>query len=295
MVNVMKDKKVEALKNRFIDEFIACLHEDKLIWEKGWKIILHKNLVSNIDYKGYNQLLLMYISYCKNLSESLWLTFNQAQNKNMKIKKGAKSVPIQYFSYYDLDSKKTITLSEYQEAVENNRKDRIQIVQRHYNIFNVDDIEGYESDVDIKKNNILALDKYIEKSCLKIQFVGNQPCYIPSEHKIIMPPQKQFKNDDEYYSTLLHELSHSTMKHIDREFPVGVDTQKEKYAFEELIAEISSVLLCCEFGVQLKSIQNNKAYIQGWIAKMSDNKEAYLMKSIKNANNVTQYIIDNIA
>lgn len=290
----MKNDKVKELQKSFIDEFVNCLKEEKMIWERGWNIVLHKNLVSNLDYKGYNQLLLMYVANKKGINENHWLTFNQASENKMVLKKGAKSVPIQYFSYYDEETKQNISYKDYLIAVNEGRKDKIKVIKKYYNIFNLSDIKGYEPKAEEKANDILLLEKYIKKSELKIEFIGNQPCYIPALHKILMTPRNQFKNDDEYYSTLLHELSHSTKKHIEREFPDDVKTKQEKYAFEELIAEISSVLLCCEFGVKLASIQNNKAYVQSWIEKLDNNKENYLMKAIKNASKVTQYIVNNL-
>lgn len=290
-----KIDKVEEMKKEFLNEFINALKEDKMPWEKGWEILLHKNLVSGIEYKGYNQLILMYVAYKKKLQECEWLTFNQAREKKLSVKKGAKSVPIQYFSYYDKTNKKSLTFKEYAQAVADGKREEISILKKYYNIFNVSDIEGYEPKEETeKKNDISMIENYIKKSELKIEFVGNQPCYIPSLHQIKMTPRKQFKNDDEYYSTLLHELSHSTTKHINREFPEDLTTEIEKYAFEELVAEISSVLLCCEFGIELQSIQNNKAYVQSWIEKLEKNKEKYLMKAIKNANDCTKYIMDNL-
>lgn len=290
----MKLQKVEEMKKEFTEEFIKALNEDKMIWERGWEIRLHQNLVSQLDYKGYNQLLLMYISQKRGYQENKWLTFNQATSKELKIKKGAKSIPIEYFSFFDKKNKKSITYKEYQIAIEEGRKEDIRVVNKYYNIFNVEDIEGYENKNEVNNNDISLIENYITYSNLKVKFVGNQPCYIPAFHEIQIPNRNQFKNDDEYYSTLFHELSHSTIKHIEREFPEDVKTDKEKYAFEELIAEISSVLLCCEFQIQLSSIQNNKSYVQSWIEKLKDDKEKYLMKAIKNANQVTKHIIDHI-
>lgn len=292
----MKLNKVEEMKKEFIDEFIKSLNEEKRIWQRGWNIVLHRNLVSDIEYKGYNQLLLMYVASKKGYQESSWMTFNQAQAKDLQVKKGAKSVPIEYFTYYDKVNKKNITCTEYQKALKEGRKDDVRVINKYYNIFNVQDIEGFEvpQEDEANKNDISMIENYIKHSELEIEFVGNQPCYFPRLHKIQMTPRKQFKSDDAYYATLLHELSHSTKKHIERELPKGVETQKEKYAFEELVAEISSVLLCCEFGIELASIQNNKAYVQSWIQKLNEDKEKYLMKAIKNANNVTKYIMENI-
>lgn len=292
----MKLNKVEEMKKEFIDEFIKSLDEKTMIWERGWNIVLHRNFASNLEYKGYNQLLLMYIAQKKGYQKNQWMTFNQASAKDFKIKKGAKSVPIEYFTFYDKKNKKIITCTEYQQALIEGRKEEVRVINKYYNVFNVQDIEGVEipQEEENVKNDISMIENYIKHSEIELKFVGNQPCYIPALHEIQMPPRKQFKNDDEYYSTLLHELSHSTKKHIKREIPKGVNTDKEKYAFEELVAEISSVLLCCEFGIQLSSIQNNKAYVQSWIQKLNEDKEKYLMKAIKNANSVTKYIMENI-
>jgi antirestriction protein ArdC len=295
MVYNMKFNKVEEMKKEFIEEFIQSLKEEKMIWQRGWKIILHRNYFSDIEYKGYNQLLLMYIARKKDYVETQWLTFNQAKEKGLQIKKGSKSVPIEYFSYYDKGKKEKITYAEYQQALKDDRSEEVKVINKYYNIFNIQDIEGYEpKEEETIKNDISMLGNYIKHSGIELKFIGSQPCYIPNVHEIRMPPRKQFKNDDEYYSTLLHEISHSTKKHLEREIPNDVKSKKEKYAFEELVAEISSVLLCCEFGIQLQSIQNNKAYIQNWIQKLDKDKEKYLMKAIKNANGITKYIMENI-
>jgi antirestriction protein ArdC len=44
------------------------------------------------------------------------------------------------------------------------------------------------------------------------------------------------------------------------------------YSFEELIAECSAAYLCAEAGISPAVLENQTAYIQGWLAKLRGEK-----------------------
>ena len=46
----------------------------------------------------------------------------------------------------------------------------------------------------------------------------------------------------------------------------------EIYAAEELVAEMSAAYLCAEAGISPAVIDNQAAYIQGWLAKLRSEK-----------------------
>ena len=80
-----------------------------------------------------------------------------------------------------------------------------------------------------------------------------------------MPPKFAFDDAGEWYSTLLHELSHSTghPKRLNRE----TITQTARfgsptYSREELVAEFGAAYLCHMAGVT-STVDNSAAYIGG--------------------------------
>ena len=94
-----------------------------------------------------------------------------------------------------------------------------------------------------------------------------QAYYVPFSDHINMPKREFFHSPEGLYSTLFHELTHST-GHKDRlkrhDDGLVVHGSKGSYSREELVAEIGSAFLCEEAGIGDSVIENQKAYIQNW-------------------------------
>jgi antirestriction protein ArdC len=93
-----------------------------------------------------------------------------------------------------------------------------------------------------------------------------QPAYSPSLDRITLPHLSQFESADEYFSTLYHELCHSTgiRRRLNR-FAETEGDRVEKYSFEELVAEFGAAFLCGFAGLQNTAREAQQAsYIEGW-------------------------------
>ena len=90
-----------------------------------------------------------------------------------------------------------------------------------------------------------------------------------------MPNPEYFESKEEYYSTLLHELMHSTghPKRLDRKTLTAEDAHKrgQDYGKEELIAEIGSAFLCARAGILSATFDNSLGYIKGWMETIKAN------------------------
>jgi antirestriction protein ArdC len=80
-----------------------------------------------------------------------------------------------------------------------------------------------------------------------------------------------FTSQEEFYSTLFHELTHATghAKRLERE---GFDTPQQfgsdSYSREELIAEMGAAMLCGLAGIEQTTLANSAAYLKTWIARL---------------------------
>lgn len=86
-----------------------------------------------------------------------------------------------------------------------------------------------------------------------------------------MPARGLFHSSEEHYSTLFHELAHSTghAKRLHREnFDNPVSFGSESYSKEELIAEMTAAMLCGIAGIEPKTLENSAAYLKTWIARL---------------------------
>ena len=102
----------------------------------------------------------------------------------------------------------------------------------------------------------------------EIQHAGSKAFYSPITDRITLPPRELFASAEEYYATALHETVHSTghQKRLAREgicevAPFG----SAVYSKEELCAEMGAAYLCAEAGIAATVIENQAAYVAGWL------------------------------
>jgi antirestriction protein ArdC len=94
-----------------------------------------------------------------------------------------------------------------------------------------------------------------------------------------------------YYSTLFHELVHSTghERRLNRTF--GARFGDELYSKEELIAEMGAAFLSAIAGIANEHTdRNTTAYIQNWIAKLEED-DRLIVHAAANAQSAVDLIL----
>jgi antirestriction protein ArdC len=111
-----------------------------------------------------------------------------------------------------------------------------------------------------------------------------------------MPHLSQFESADEYFSTLYHELTHSTgARHRLNRFAETEGDRVEKYSFEELVAEFGAAFLCGFAGIQNADTDALQAsYIEGW-ARVFRQDSRVLVRAASAAQRAADYIRGKIA
>ena len=100
--------------------------------------------------------------------------------------------------------------------------------------------------------------------------------------------------DAEYYSTLFHELVHSTghSTRLDRfkdALPAHFGSQS--YSKEELVAEMGAAFLCGSSGIVDRVIDNSAAYIASWTRRLKKDPKLVVMAAAQ-AQKAADYIQD---
>lgn len=286
-------------KEELIKMYLESLEENKIPWRQRWNSSLNKNGITNTTYKGINQLLLSYVSYKEHYEDNRWFTYVQIKDKGYKLKNSkGKGVPIEFWSVYDTKSKKKISFEEYNKIINSNPelKEQYKTFCNVTYVFNGSLVEGIK-EIDKNQNNNIQVNSYINKiiNKLKVNYKeeGDKAFYNVKDDQVVLPESNKFFDKYSYYATQLHELCHSTRyeSRLNR-FEIK---DKQDYAREELIAEISSSFLMQKLDINPKSedYNNHKAYIQSWIQILKD-KPNELFKAINEANKVCNYIEEKI-
>jgi antirestriction protein ArdC len=97
-------------------------------------------------------------------------------------------------------------------------------------------------------------------------------CYKPHSDEVEMPEAGLFKTEADYWSTMWHEVTHWTGHETRANRQLKNRFGCEKYAAEELVAELGAAFLCFDMGVQGKL--QHEEYIANWIKVLKDDKYA---------------------
>jgi antirestriction protein ArdC len=165
-------------------------------------------------------------------------------------------------------------------------------------VFSSDQVDGWVSPAlpdQVDQTVTLAnVDAFIASTGADIRFSSHGGCYFsPTENFIHMVTREQFTGTatatatECFYSTMLHELVHWSghKSRLDR-----LDLKnKHGYAFEELIAEIGSAILCTNLGVSTDPQPDHAQYIAGWLQALKGDK-SYIFKAAAAAQKAVDFL-----
>ena len=266
----MSSKVMEIVTSKIIES----LEQGTAPWHKSWKSSRPRNLMSGKPYRGANALFTH--PMVTGFSEPGFLTFNQINKMGATIRKGEKALPILFYG----KSENKETKKEFRFC-------------RFYKVWNTSQVEGVSSSdetrEDVEKNQTAEDMVEAWEDRPNIKHGAWNPCYHPGSDQVYMPEQTSFSSDGEYYSTLFHELVHSTgnKKRLDRDMrPRMLSTHS--YSKEELVAEIGSAVLCHHTGIE-GVIENQAAYCQSWLKALKDDR-SFILKAAREADKAFRMI-----
>lgn len=303
--------KLTPQRQRLVDAIMANLENNHSLWRQGWVASgAPVSAISGKRYNGVNRLFLSIATMERGYSDNRWLTYNQMKEKGWEFKRDAEGnslgrnagVSIEYFSFYDKATKQKFdkhTLDGMTEAERDDYMDENVIaLRKYYCVFNGDVIEGIpereKREIDRSGENKRAegILQFWSDNEAKIVYGGDEAFYRPSTDEIHLPERNAFVDLPEFYSTALHEVGHSTghEKRLNRDLSGGFGS--DKYAEEELRAELASMFMEQDLGVEAgeKHIENNSAYIQAWHDKIKDDPYI-LFRAIVDAEKIAQFVM----
>lgn len=247
--------------------------------------------MSKKPYRGINHFLLSASSYV----QPYWLTMRQANELGGQIRKGEESTIIVFWKVED-------RRAEAQEA-EPHEEVRRRFVLRYYRVWNVEQCELPERALEKlpkiemhEHDSIESVERIIAgmPNPPTIEHAGTKAFYSGASDRITMPPRTLFISAEEYGSTICHEAIHSTghKKRLAREsIAEAAEFGSAVYSKEELIAEMGGAYLCAEAGISNAVIENQAAYIAGWLKRLRDDRRLVILAATQ-AQHAADYILN---
>ncbi len=171
---------------------------------------------------------------------------------------------------------------------------------KSYNIFNADQVENYEpAKEDVQGtfgsvDRIDQIEQFVTATGADIHGDKTMACYCPATDHIEMPSENLFFENEQsttenYYAVLLHELTHWTGGKQRLDCKQTGQTNKESYAFEELIAELGSAFLCAQFEIKQQGRDDHARYIKSWLQALK-NDNTFIFKASAQSQKAIDYL-----
>lgn len=294
----------KAVAQKVVDKIVSLIESgEPLPWVKPWN--RHPDTVTIVDgiktvtihptawnrkgqpYKGAN-------TY---LPAGEYITFKQCEAEHGMVKKGAKGFPVVYWNF----QKVTVINPDTNEEEEK----RIPFL-KYYIVFRVEDCEGIkqkhqpkpytvqipvthtvvkEGDDDRDDTAEAIIADYIGRAGNGFHVdndkISDHAYYSPAGDYVSVPTRAQFAALTEYYSTLFHELGHSTghRTRLNRFTGKAANASfgSKEYSREELVAESTAATILNAIGMEeANTFRNSAAYIKSWSSKIKEDPMMYI-------------------
>lgn len=298
----MKKKAIEIVKEdreKIVSKVINNMRNGYIFPPEKWNAAVFSphNPVSKVKYRGSNRFRLMLAADELGYKDSRWLTYNQVK----------KTEGLSFRAY---DRSRGILCEKWifqkeKEVIDPITKEKTKEITplevpicNYFVLYNAEEIKGLpslEQNV-IQEDEILYIcDKFIQSSkCSFKEKNQDKAFYDPIKDEIILPKRNVFRDTEAFFSTVLHEMGHSTGHFSRLNRDMNGKFGSPEYAKEELRAELCALFTESDLNIDLGQygLNNYTQYLESWISVLQNDVNE-LFRAIKDADESNRFLINN--
>jgi antirestriction protein ArdC len=283
-----------SLYDEITDKIITELEAGRVPWVQPWgtaaakaPLAIPKNASTDRRYSGVNVLLLWGATIEKSFTGQGWLTFRQALSLGGHVRKGERGTTVVYADRF-------IPGDEKQRAAETGEEAQaIQFLKR-FTVFNTDQCESLPGGIATTAPPPPAglieprVEALIKATGITFRIGGDRAFYAPVEDYVQVPPPQAYFEPINWHRTALHELGHATghRSRLNRDQSGSHGTKK--YAFEELVAELSAAFGCASLGI-VPTVRHAD-YVGAWLEVLREDNRA-IVRAASQASKAADYLL----
>lgn len=330
MSDCMENKRgVEASLERFADMMIERMEAMKgADWQKPWLPTYgcgHPRNIVGRNYSGSNSFFLLLHTARHGYAIPCYMTFKQAHDQGCHVRAGEKSFPVIYWDLNIRDENgKKVSREQFKAMnIERQKQMTVRPFLKQFLVFNIDQTNFKEVKPELYASLLVkfrepeirdergmysnpAIDRMIERQewvCPINVAKKNRAFFSPAYDFIQVPLKSQFNRSEtvagryadgmEFYSTLMHEMGHST-GHKDRLGRLeNARFGDSKYAKEELVAELTAAIVGSSLGFESRITDNSAKYLNEWISTLKK-EPRFIVSLMSDVNKASDMILSYI-
>jgi antirestriction protein ArdC len=271
-------------------KIIAELEAGCVPWVQPWRtakapFAMPQNAVTRRRYSGINILILLGAAVERGFSGQSWLTFRQALSLGGCVRKGERGTSVVYADrFVPVEAMKRASATGDQAQA-------IPFLKR-FTVFNTDQCDGLSVDIasivpspPMVEPQVEAL---IRATGIDVRIGGDRAFYCPPEDYVQVPPPAAYLEPINWHRTALHELAHASghCSRLNRDLSGAYGTKK--YAFEEIIAEMSAAFCCASLGI-FPTVRHAD-YIGSWLEVLREDNRA-IVRAASQASRAANFLL----
>jgi antirestriction protein ArdC len=251
--------------------------------------------VNGEAYRGVNVFLLWMSASAMGYTAPRWMSYRQAGALGGQVRKGETGTLV---VFYGESTRKGAETTDGAAGAE----DQTYRFLKTFNAFNCDQIDGLPSDYYAPSPPLsvpptgrnAAWDEAFRRVGASVRHGGDQAYFSAKNDYVQMPEIGRFRDHEQYYATLAHELGHYTggSARLNRVF--GKRFGDPAYAAEECVAELTAALVGAAFGLRPDHLTDHAAYIGHWIKALKA-EPTFILKVAAMAQSAADFVLSRAA
>jgi len=283
-------KNIKTVEKEITEKIVASLEdaiqngkasEWKLPWVSGGSG-LPLSFSTGKPYRGGNLFILLMAQVENGFDSNYWITRRQLLQAGGWIREDQfkNSQTCYFFKEHEVRDKKTGNLKKVWFA-------------KTYQVWNLSqsNISHHKTETPQSsetEDQHQDLSRFLHGGSADVRHGKTKAFYHPKDDYIGLPDPEKFFSEGQYLATRAHELVHWT-GHESR-LKRGFDnTNKEAYAFEELVAEVGSSFISAEFNLPYSVQADHEQYLLSWISALKNDTSA-IFKAAKKASQAVDFL-----
>ncbi len=283
-----------TLYDEITDRIIAELEAGRVPWVQPWgtaaakaPLAIPKNASTDRQYSGVNILILWGAAIEREFTGQSWLTFRQALSLGGHVRKGELGTTVVYADRF-------VPTDERRRAAETGEEAQAIPFLKRFTVFNTDQCEELPDEIaaaapppppGLIEPTVEAL---IKASGIPFRIGGDRAFYAVAEDYVQVPPPQAYFEPINWHRTALHELGHATGHRSRLNRDQGGSYGTRKYAFEELVAELSAAFSCASLGI-VPTVRHAD-YIGSWLEVLREDNRA-IVRAASQASKAADYLL----
>ena len=282
------------LYDEITDKIIADLEAGRFPWVQPWgkaaaraPLGLPNNASTGRAYSGINILILWGAVVQHGFPGQGWLTYRQAAALGGNVRKGEHGTTVVYADRFIPEAEKRRARETGEEA------QAIPFLKR-FTVFNTAQCEGLPDDIivaaPLPPPGLIepTVDALIKATAIDFRIGGDRAFYMPALDYVAVPPPQAYFDPINWHRTALHEIGHASGHHSRLNRDLSGSFGSKKYAFEELVAEMSSAFCCASLGI-VPTVRHAD-YIGSWLEVLREDNRA-IVRAASQASKAADWIL----